>query len=233
MVRRSEKKVIVSGRAPIVSVVLGLCFSVAIAYNALGRQSARHPAPIPGFWFEEILDERAQEETDGLGLRRRDREAEPIGTGQQTALQALVSSLQSELATLNFYGGTVDGLLGPQTEAAISRYQTEHQLEVNGKASAELLEHIQYNRRIHEALRESSASAADPQRDRITLIQTGLAELGYRPGPIDGVIGEQTRTAIMQFESDRRLSVTGEITEDLIRELRNVTGLSTLGGQVG
>jgi peptidoglycan hydrolase-like protein with peptidoglycan-binding domain len=225
MARSIDKHVIVSGRGPIIYVALGLCFSVAIAYNALGRQSVRHPAPIPGFWLEEILDQPVGEDASA-GLQRRDIDAAPPGVGE--GLQLIVG-IQRELAGLSLYDGAVDGLLGPQTRAAIARYQTANGLTVDGEASEDLLEHVRYSRRIREALDQRS-DAAEPQVDRVHIIQTGLAELGYSPGPIDGVIGEQTREAIRQFERDRRMAVTGEPTEDLLRELSNVSGISSLTG---
>ena len=40
-------------------------------------------------------------------------------------------------------------------------------------------------------------------------IQTILAALGYETGPIDGVMGEQTKEAIRSFQGDRGLAVDG------------------------
>lgn len=62
----------------------------------------------------------------------------------------------------------------------------------------------------------------------IRLVQMGLAELGYNPGPVDGTLGEQTKVAIREFEKHHKLAVTGRITAVLIKELRNVTGTSVL-----
>jgi peptidoglycan hydrolase-like protein with peptidoglycan-binding domain len=60
------------------------------------------------------------------------------------------------------------------------------------------------------------------------LVQSGLSELGYSPGPVDGLLGDQTRDAIRKFERDRRLPASGEISVRLIDELRKITGLSVL-----
>ncbi|MHA6287381.1 peptidoglycan-binding protein [Maricaulis sp. CAU 1757] len=46
-----------------------------------------------------------------------------------------------------------------------------------------------------------------------------LSVLGYTPGPIDGMIGTQTRDAIMQFENDQGLSPTGRIDAALLEQL--------------
>ncbi|EAU42819.1 hypothetical protein FP2506_08256 [Fulvimarina pelagi HTCC2506] len=50
-------------------------------------------------------------------------------------------------------------------------------------------------------------------------IQAILGNLGYDAGPPDGVIGDLTRTAIKDFQSDAGLASTGEIDEALIRAL--------------
>jgi hypothetical protein len=50
-------------------------------------------------------------------------------------------------------------------------------------------------------------------------VQEELAEEGYDPGPIDGVIGPATRDAIVDFQRDTGLPVTGRIDTALIREL--------------
>lgn len=61
---------------------------------------------------------------------------------------------------------------------------------------------------------------------RVMEIQKALASIGYGPVPIDGRVGATTQQAIQRFERDRRLPVTGEINEKLIRELNAVGGFS-------
>lgn len=50
-------------------------------------------------------------------------------------------------------------------------------------------------------------------------VQARLAREGYDPGPIDGVIGPQTRDAIAAFQSDHGLPVTGRIDHSLVNAL--------------
>lgn len=47
-----------------------------------------------------------------------------------------VSQLQRELQTLGYYSGTIDGVFGQQTQAAVSRFQTDKQLTVDGIVGA-------------------------------------------------------------------------------------------------
>lgn len=48
-----------------------------------------------------------------------------------------------------------------------------------------------------------SASAARNRSNAVADIQRDLKQLGYDPGPVDGVIGPKTKAAIAQFEGDQ------------------------------
>jgi peptidoglycan hydrolase-like protein with peptidoglycan-binding domain len=57
-------------------------------------------------------------------------------------------------------------------------------------------------------------------RELVTEIQDELEEHGYRPGPYDGVLDPQTRSAIRSYERASGLPVTGEATPELLEHLR-------------
>jgi predicted chitinase len=50
-------------------------------------------------------------------------------------------------------------------------------------------------------------------------IQSKLTQLGYRPGLIDGIPGTETRNAIMAFEADNDMPITGKPSKDLLEPL--------------
>ncbi len=50
--------------------------------------------------------------------------------------------------------------------------------------------------------------------------QLRLRQLGYYRGPIDGIIGRGTRYAIVRFQRDYRLPVTGRLDHRTLRALR-------------
>ena len=60
----------------------------------------------------------------------------------QSEASATVSAIQSELAKLGYYNGTIDGTLGDQTEAAIARYQEDRDLSVTGTVDAATLQSL-------------------------------------------------------------------------------------------
>ena len=47
-----------------------------------------------------------------------------------------VTQLQRELQTLGYYSGTIDGIYGGQTQAAVTRFQTDQQLTADGIVGA-------------------------------------------------------------------------------------------------
>ena len=54
-------------------------------------------------------------------------------------------------------------------------------------------------------------------------IQEELGRRGYYHGPVDGVLGGQTRAAIRDFQEDNGLPITGDVSLDLVNYLRLVT----------
>lgn len=55
----------------------------------------------------------------------------------------------------------------------------------------------------------------------VTALQTRLKELGYNPGPVDGIFGRLTETAVIQFQRDRGLTpdgIVGPITYKALYE---------------
>jgi len=199
----------------------GMC--AAIVINAVVGQAGRHPAPmvvtkanhVPGTIAEALKDPV----TARVAFAQFSRPADVIPESRR---RAVVSSIQAQLAEIGKYDGEVDGLVGPKTRDAIAAYQRDNNVPVDGEATEELLDRIRFNRRIAEI---AMPAQADP---RVRLVQSGLSELGYEPGPVDGIMGDQTRDAIRQFERHRRLPESGQISEKLIEELRKVTGLSVL-----
>ncbi|TAN20539.1 MAG: hypothetical protein EPN30_10090 [Actinomycetota bacterium] len=51
-------------------------------------------------------------------------------------------------------------------------------------------------------------------------IQRKLNELGYKSGTVDGLIGQRTRLAIIAFQQDRALPVTGVADQALLLQLQ-------------
>lgn len=67
---------------------------------------------------------------------------------------------------------------------------------------------------------------AEVMSPRVLAVQKALANLGYGPLRVDGRGGAATREAIERFERDRRLPISGEVSDRLVRELNSVSGTS-------
>jgi hypothetical protein len=60
-------------------------------------------------------------------------------------------------------------------------------------------------------------------KNEIRELEDLLAQLGFDPGPIDGVLDAQTRTAIKGYQDFAALPVTGQASWSLLDEVRGVT----------
>lgn len=65
---------------------------------------------------------------------------------------------------------------------------------------------------------EEAAPASDPDLPfpdpATSYLQHALADLGYDPGPVDGIYGPATTTALLSFQTDRDLTATGHLDRD-------------------
>jgi peptidoglycan hydrolase-like protein with peptidoglycan-binding domain len=144
----------------------------------------------------------------------------------------VVEAVQKELALAGFYDGPIDGVAGKKTRQAIESWQRANAMDVTGVASQEMADQMAFNRTIAEAAGGETGSVDAVSGDaELAKVQIGLLELGYLPGATDGQMTDQTRDAIRQFERDRGLPETGEISPALLQEMAKTSGQSTLVGE--
>jgi Putative peptidoglycan binding domain len=70
---------------------------------------------------------------------------------------------------------------------------------------------------------ETTGSSAAASR-RVAAVQRALTEYGYGQLKPTGTVSSDTLVAIQKFERERKIPVTGQISERLVRELTTVTG---------
>jgi hypothetical protein len=70
------------------------------------------------------------------------------------------------------------------------------------------------------------ASRNDPAAGarRVAAVQRALTEYGYGQLKPTGTVGSDTQAAIQKFERERKIPVTGQMSDRLVRELSAVTG---------
>ena len=64
-----------------------------------------------------------------------------------------------------------------------------------------------------------NARPAPDSGDDVREAQQTLLDIGYWPGPIDGILGSRTRAAIRQYQRDENLPVTGWLDADTARRV--------------
>jgi hypothetical protein len=76
--------------------------------------------------------------------------------------------------------------------------------------------------------RSSPIASATPERPvpskRVIAVQRALAEFGYGQIKPSGTVDAETQAAIQKFERERKLPVTGQASERVLRELAAMTG---------
>ena len=187
--------------------------TAAISYNALFLQQNSRPVLAAKTVPTKAAANRAQ-------LARAKRR--PQISSPSSSRVNMVQAIQRELQARNYDPGPVDGVAGTFTRAAIMAYQTDAGLPVTGVTSGSLLEHI--------VLGESAGPVAEQTEipdETVALIkkvQQFLKDQGYKPGPVDGILGSGTRRAVKSFESKRGLAQTGRISGKLLRQITALAG---------
>lgn len=183
-----------------------LLVTVAIAGNALLRQAGVHPSPL-------VVTRPA----GGAA-------SEPPAPTQD----GLVQAVQRALLETGYYDGPLDGVPGPRTRSAIAAFERRAGRPVTGTASAELLAALQTpppeERPVerHAAAEPHAAAPAPRPNPDIAAVQAALAAAAYGPLDADGVYGPATREAIVRFQRDHGLEVTGAIDAELVRRLQAI-----------
>jgi peptidoglycan hydrolase-like protein with peptidoglycan-binding domain len=119
-----------------------------------------------------------------------------------------VAAAQQRLKERGYYPGPIDGVLGPDTAAALRTYQRDARLQVTGILDSQTLRAL---------LNPTSTMVTRPPDTRS--VQRQLKELGYYSGPVDGVIGTATEAALRAYQRDRNLKVTGRLDPPTVRSL--------------
>ncbi len=149
----------------------------------------------------------------------------------------IIGDIQRELVRRGYYDGVVDGLYGPKTDAAIRDFEQAAGLKPSTEPNETLLQAMVRSPAKLTKATPSSAAAARPMpgraeaaverpapSKRIIALQRALAEYGYGQIRPSGIIDAETQTAIEKFERERKLPITGQASDRVVRELAAMTG---------
>lgn len=119
-------------------------------------------------------------------------------------MRETTKSVQRMLAARGYDVGPVDGVAGRKTVLAIRDYQTQADLEIDGRISMGLV--------------------GDLMIESVKLVQGMLAARGYDAGPVDGDIGRKTTVAIRKYQGQAGLVVDGKFSLNLLDHLGASSG---------
>ena len=134
-----------------------------------------------------------------------------LGTGfHSSEASRRVREVQRKLNRLGYGAGSVDGLFGSRTDAAVRRFQAASGLAVDGAVGPLTLKQLRARIRQQERLlaRGSGFRSADGS-DRVREVQRKLNRLGHGAGAVDGLFGQATEAAVRRFQERRALAVDG------------------------
>ena len=146
-----------------------------------------------------------------------------------------VATIQQRLEVHGFTIGTIDGSYGSRTTSAVSAFQQSKQLKSDGIVDKDTWTALaaEPQQRASESLQSNAptqSSAPTEKNDtvagdrrtaltkgaagsKVKTLQVRLEIQGYDPGPIDGIFGARTATAVKKFQEYKGLTADGVVDE--------------------
>lgn len=200
--------------------------AITILVNALFMQSGPHPAPIFANKPPPVVAPLTGPMV-ALMPQRRPGDAKVELTPNVRAHSNVIAEIQRELSKRGFYDDPADGIYGPKTDAAIRDFEQAAGLRPSAEPNDVLLATIT---RSSLKAKPATGGRSDPiaallaPSARIVAVQRALTDFGYGPVKATGVYDATTRSSIERFERARKRPVTGQITDQLVRDLATLTG---------
>jgi peptidoglycan hydrolase-like protein with peptidoglycan-binding domain len=130
---------------------------------------------------------------------------------------AAIQAVQEHLRSAGAYNGAVDGVWGPDSAAALQRFQANHQLQATGQLNEATASALGLDPAALLGTQQAVASPTVPppetlRSSSVRQVQERLRSLGFYNGGVDGVWGQSTQAAIQQFQQNRGLQPNGQLT---------------------
>ena len=146
-----------------------------------------------------------------------------------------VAAIQQRLQVHGFAIGTIDGSYGARTTSAVNDFQQAKGLNSDGIVDKETwtalaidppqpsAESLQSNAPIQSSTPTEKSDTVPGDRttaltkgaagSKVKTLQVRLEIQGYDPGPIDGIFGARTATAVKSFQEYKGLTADGVVDE--------------------
>jgi peptidoglycan hydrolase-like protein with peptidoglycan-binding domain len=227
--------------------------TVAILINVLFMQSGSHPAPmfrnaplpVRSLATESVPAAPRPRPVEAVPLSA----PQPAPSKNAAAAPAparmpgeIITDIQRELARRGYYDGTVDGLYGPKTDGAIRDFEQAAGLKPSIEPNEALLQAIvKAPAKLAKGMTGTTAPVARPPAPirndvvekpverpapskRVIALQRALADFGYGQIKPSGIVDSETQAAIEKFERERKLPITGQVSDRVMREMTAMTG---------
>jgi peptidoglycan hydrolase-like protein with peptidoglycan-binding domain len=228
-------------RRDAVAFAVAVLATVAIVVNGLLLQTGPHPAPM----FKDAVaalaaatkgapkDAAKDIAKDAATTLPRPRPPEATAKVEARPPPEIIADIQRELTRRGYYEGVVDGRYGPRTDAAVRDFEQANGLKASAEPNEILLAAIKRSPSkpakapsgLRPALQQVRLEPnADASSKRVLAAQRALAEYGYGQIKPTGIVDADTKAAVERFERERKLPITGQLSDRVTRELASVTG---------
>lgn len=241
MANKAEKNKIRPTDANLIGCVVAFVGFAMFGYNAVFSQLKNHPNPILAFIVDPAISQHAEINRDQLKRHnvsalntgsiavpdRRPLKSNQLSdvTGEATQDdQHTLMKIQRILASLKLYSGKIDGIMGGQTSLALAILAQKRRWSEIPKHYSEILEKI--NGKPQHTTKKPVAKNVEIDPGLVARVQVGLINFGNREVPIDGVVGDKTRNAILKFQKRYNLIPTGLPDNAVISKLERLGALS-------
>jgi peptidoglycan hydrolase-like protein with peptidoglycan-binding domain len=154
----------------------------------------------------------------------------------------IITDIQRELARRGYYDGTSTGLYGPKTDSAIRDFEQAAGLRPSTEPIEALLQAImKAPAKLTKGMTGTAAPVPRPPvpicndvgekpverpapSKRVIALQRALADFGYGQIKPSGIVDADTQAAIEKFERERKLPITGQVSDRVLREMTAMTG---------
>jgi len=137
---------------------------------------------------------------------------------------AAVQAVQDHLRSAGAYNGAVDGVWGPDSAAALQRFQADHQLQATGQLNQATATALGLDPAALLGTQQAALPPAVPSPETlrpasVRAVQERLRSLGFYAGGVDGVWGQSTQSAVQKFQQNRGLQPNGQLNSGTITAL--------------
>jgi lipid-binding SYLF domain-containing protein/peptidoglycan hydrolase-like protein with peptidoglycan-binding domain len=163
---------------------------------------------------------------------------------KDTASKDDIRTAQQALKDKGTYTGPVDGTMNAETKKALRDFQQKNNLEATGTLNHETMTALGVtphpSTKGKDTSKTGTPGATTPKKEKgagkptsgvmkgkVREVQAALEKKGFDPGPVDGIMGPKTMTALRNFQSHNGLEVTGTINTETKKALMASAGTTS------